>query len=356
MDTFRGPWKTRKKYMIRVIVVDDSSFMRKILTRMLERDNDIKVVETAANGEEAIEKIEKIRPDVVTMDIEMPVMNGIEALKKIMATNPLPVIVLSALSKEGADITMEALNLGACDFMTKDISDGPLGMASKEVELIGKVKDVAKRRIRFLTKRLELLKKPISITRDKRNKHAVLSIGASTGGPPALQHILTSFPQNFPVPVVIAQHMPKLFTQSFAQRLNSLSQIEVKEAEDKEPLRPGVALISPGDVHMGLKKNGKDVTVDLTKDAQYVYRPSVDHLMLSTAHIYDSSAIGVILTGMGNDGLVGLKELKRRNGLVIAQDEETCVVFGMPKAVINSNIADIVLPIEKISEEIIRVL
>jgi len=323
---------------------------------MLEKDKDIQVVETAANGEEAIEKIEKVKPDVITMDIEMPVMNGIEALKKIMATNPLPVIVLSALSKEGAEVTMEALNLGACDFMTKDLSEGPLGIASKEVELINKVKDVAKKRVKFLTRRLELIKKPIFINRDKRNKHAVLAIGASTGGPPALQHILTSFPQNFPVPVVIAQHMPKLFTQSFAQRLNSLSQIEIKEAEDKEPLRPGVALIAPGDVHMGLKKNGKDVTVDFIKDTQYAYRPSVDVLMLSTAQIYDSSAIGVILTGMGNDGLVGLKEIKKRNGFVIAQDEETCVVFGMPKAVINSNIADVVLPIDKISEEIIRAL
>ena len=342
--------------MIRVIVVDDSSFMRSILTRMLEKDKDIKVVETAANGEEAIDKIERVKPDVVTLDIEMPVMNGIEALTKIMATNPVPVIVLSALTREGAEVTMEALNLGACDFMTKDISDGPLGMASKEAELIGKVKDVAKRRFSFLVRRLELLKRPVLINRDKRSKHAVLSIGASTGGPPALQHILTSFPQNFPVPIVIAQHMPKLFTQSFARRLNGLSQIEVKEAEDKEPLRPGLALIAPGDVHMGLKKNGKDITVDFVKDAQYVYRPSVDHLMFSTAQIYDSSAIGVILTGMGNDGLVGLKELKRRNGFVIAQDEETCVVFGMPKAVINANIADVVLPIERISEEIIRVL
>jgi two-component system chemotaxis response regulator CheB len=342
--------------MIRVVVVDDSPFMRKILTRMLEKDPGIQVVETAANGEEAIEKIEKIRPDVVTLDIEMPVMNGIEALKKIMATNPLPVIVLSAISKEGADVTMEALNLGACDFMTKDMSDGLLGMASKENELISKVKDVAKKRVRFLTRRLELIKKPLLINRDRRTKHAILSIGASTGGPPALQHILTSFPQDFPVPVVIAQHMPKLFTQSFAQRLNSLSQIEIKEAEDREPLRPGVALIAPGDVHMGLKKNGKDVTVEFVKDTKYIYRPSVDLLMFSTAQIYDSSAIGVILTGMGNDGLVGLKELKRKNGLVIAQDEETCVVYGMPKAVVNANIADAVLPIDKISEEIIRVL
>lgn len=323
---------------------------------MLEKDRDIQVVETAANGLEAVEKIEKVKPDVVTMDIEMPVMNGIEALKKIMASNPLPVIVLSAITKEGADITMEALNLGACDFITKDMSDGPLGMSAKENELISKVKDVAKKKVRFLTRRLELIKRPISINRERRAKHEILAIGASTGGPPALQHILTSFPQNFPVPVVIAQHMPKLFTQSFTQRLNGLSQIEIKEAEDGEPLRPGVVLIAPGDVHMGLKKNGKDVTVEFIKDSKYIYRPSVDLLMFSTAQIYDSSAIGVILTGMGNDGLVGLKELKRRNGLVIAQDEETCVVFGMPKAVINANIADVVLPIEKISEEIIRVL
>jgi two-component system chemotaxis response regulator CheB len=356
MDIFIGPWKAKKEKMIRVVVVDDSSFMRKILTRMLEKDSDIQVVGTAANGEEAIETIEKVKPDVVTMDIEMPVMNGIDALKRIMATNPLPVIVLSAITKEGADVTMEALNLGACDFMTKDISDGVSGMAAKENELISKVKDVAKKRVRFLTRRLELIKRPVSINRERRTKHEVLSIGASTGGPPALQHILTSFPQNFPVPIVIAQHMPKLFTQSFAQRLNALSQIEIKEAEDREPLRPGVALIAPGDVHMGLKKNGKDVTVEFVKDTKYIYRPSVDLLMFSTAQIYDSSAIGVILTGMGNDGLVGLKELKRRNGIVIAQDEETCVVYGMPKAVINANIADAVLPIDKISGEIIRVL
>lgn len=342
--------------MIRVMVVDDSSFMRKILTRMLEKDQDIKVVETAANGQEAVEKVEKIRPDVVTMDIEMPVMNGIDALKKIMATNPLPVIVLSAITKEGADVTMEALNLGACDFITKDMSDGPLGISSKENELISKVKDVAKKRVRFLTRRLELIKKPISISRGLRTRHEILSIGASTGGPPALQHILTSFPENFPVPVVIAQHMPKIFTQSFAQRLNSLSQIEVKEAEDREPLRPGVALIAPGDVHMGLKKNGKEITVEFVKDTKYIYRPSVDLLMFSTAQVYDSRAIGVILTGMGNDGLVGLQELKKRNGMVIAQDEDTCVVFGMPKAVINAHIADVVLPIDKISEEIIRAL
>ncbi|OPY83747.1 MAG: Chemotaxis response regulator protein-glutamate methylesterase [Syntrophorhabdus sp. PtaU1.Bin153] len=342
--------------MIRVLVVDDSSFMRKTVTRMLQSDENIQVVGTAGNGEEAINKIEALKPDVVTMDIEMPVMNGIEALKHIMAKNPLPVIVLSGISKEGADVTMEALNLGACDFMTKELTGLSGGVAGKETELINKVKDVAKKKVKFLVRRLELAKRPVSLHGSKRTKHAILSIGASTGGPPALQHILTSLPEDFPIPVVVAQHMPKLFTQTFAQRLNSLTHITVKEAEDKEPLRPGVVLIAPGDTHMGLKKNGKDVTVEFVRDAGYVYRPSVDLLMITTARVYDERAIGVILTGMGNDGLAGLREVKERHGFVIAQDEETCVVYGMPKAVVNARIADVVVPIDKISEEIIRVL
>jgi two-component system, chemotaxis family, protein-glutamate methylesterase/glutaminase len=342
--------------MVRVLVVDDSAFMRRMVTRMLVKDCDIQVIDTASNGEEALEKIDRLKPDVVTMDIEMPVMNGIEALKHIMAKNPLPVIVLSALSKEGADVTMEALSLGACDFITKDMSDGSSGLASKEKEIVNKVKDVAKKKVRFLTRRLELIKRPTLINREKRSRHEIVSIGASTGGPPALQHILTSLPKDFPVPIVIAQHMPKLFTQTFAQRLDGLSQIKVKEAEDKEPLRPGVALIAPGDTHMSLKRNGREVTVEFNREIKYIYRPSVDLLMQTTAQVFDSSAIGVILTGMGNDGLAGLREVKQRNGFVIAQDEETCVVYGMPKAVVNANIADAVLPIDKISEEIARIL
>ncbi|NLW36331.1 protein-glutamate methylesterase/protein-glutamine glutaminase [Syntrophorhabdus aromaticivorans] len=342
--------------MIRVLVVDDSSFMRKIVTRMLESDKNIQVVGTAGNGEEAIEKTEVLKPDVVTMDIEMPVMNGIEALKHIMARNPLPVIVLSAISKEGADVTMEALNLGACDFMTKDLAGLSGGMAGKETELINKVKDVAKKKVKFLVQRLELARRPVSLYGNKRIKHAILSIGASTGGPPALEHILTGLPEDFPIPVVVAQHMPKLFTQAFAHRLNGLTHITVKEAEDKEPLRPGVVLIAPGDTHMGLKKNGKNVVVEFVRDAGYVYRPSVDFLMLTTARVYGAHAIGVILTGMGNDGLAGLREIKARRGFVIAQDEDTCVVYGMPKVVVNAHIADVVLPIDKISEEIVRVL
>ena len=342
--------------MIKVLVVDDSAFMRKALSRMLEKDESIKVAGTAANGMEAIEKIEVLKPDVVTMDIEMPVMNGIEALKRIMAKNPLPVIMFSSLTQEGADVTMEALNIGACDFVAKDFSNVSIHMQDRESELITKVKNVANMKVKFLLKRLELIRKPAPASPGKKVKHEILAIGASTGGPPVLQHILEGFPSDFPVPIIIAQHMPKLFTQSFAQRLDACSPIKVKEAEERELLKPGVALLVPGDTHAEVKRRGRDVIVEFVKDPKYIYRPSVDLLLQSTAVAYESRAVGVILTGMGNDGLEGMKELKRRKGFVIAQNEETCVVYGMPRAVVSAGLADLVLPVDKISEEIIRAL
>ncbi|MCX5813496.1 MAG: chemotaxis response regulator protein-glutamate methylesterase [Proteobacteria bacterium] len=348
--------------MIKVLVVDDSAFMRSAISRMLEKDDDIHVVGTAKNGQEAIEKVDELKPDVVTLDIEMPVMNGIEALKHIIAKHHLPVIMFSALTKEGAEITMEALHIGASDFITKDFSNVSLNISTKENELINKVKSVAMNKVMVLLKRLEQMRKPFVMNINNANKnnnhtkHKILAIGASTGGPPALQHILTRFPKDFPVPIIIAQHMPKLFTQSFAQRLNTASQIEVKEAENGEMLRPGIALIAPGDTHMGIKRRGNDVVVEFVNDSKYIFRPSVDLLMSSTANTYGSYSLGIILTGMGNDGLVGIKEIKSKNGYVIAQDEDTCVVYGMPRAVVNANMADAVLPIDKIPEEIIKIL
>jgi len=349
--------------MIKVLVVDDSAFMRSAISRMLEKDDDIHVVGTAKNGQEAIEKVDELKPDVVTLDIEMPVMNGIEALKHIIAKHRLPVIMFSALTKEGAEITMEALHIGASDFITKDFSNVSLNISTRENELINKVKSVAKNKVMILLKRLEQMRKPsvvnfnnVNYNANNHTRHKILAIGASTGGPPALQHILTKFPKDFPVPIIIAQHMPKLFTQSFAQRLNASSQIEVKEAENGEMLRPGTALVAPGDTHMGIKRRGNDVVVELVNDTKYIFRPSVDLLMSSTADAYGSHSLGIILTGMGNDGLVGIKEIKSKNGYVIAQDEDTCVVYGMPKAVVNANMADAVLPIDKIPAEIIKVL
>jgi len=347
--------------MIKVLVVDDSAFMRSAISRMLEKDPEIKVIGTAKNGKEAIERVEELKPDVITLDIEMPVMNGLEALKNIMAKHRLPVIMFSALTKEGAEITMEALHIGASDFITKDFSNVSLSISTRENELINKVKSVAKNKVMMLLKRLEQTRKTAAIDFNNVNynsgnhtRYKILAIGASTGGPPALQHIITRFPKDFPVPIIIAQHMPKLFTQSFAQRLNAASQIEVKEAENGEMLRPGTALVAPGDTHMGIKRRGNDVVVELVNDTKYVFRPSVDLLMSSTANVYGSHSFGIILTGMGNDGLVGIKEIKSKNGYVVAQDEDTCVVYGMPKAVVNANLADVVLPIDKIFDEIIK--
>jgi two-component system chemotaxis response regulator CheB len=256
---------------------------------------------------------------------------------------------------------MEALHIGASDFITKDFSNVSLNISTRENELINKVKSVATNKVMVLLKRLEQMRKPSVMSANHANnntnnhtRHKILAIGASTGGPPALQHILTRFPKDFPVPIIIAQHMPKLFTQSFAQRLNAASQIEVKEAENGEMLRPGTALVAPGDTHMGIKRRGNDVVVEFVNDTKYIFRPSVDLLMGSTANVYGSHSLGVILTGMGNDGLVGIREIKSKNGYVVAQDEDTCVVYGMPKAVVTANLADAVLPIDKIFDEITK--
>jgi two-component system chemotaxis response regulator CheB len=342
--------------MIKVLVVDDSLVMRKAISRMLSKDANIQVVGTANDGRDALEKIETLKPDVITMDVEMPVMDGLEALRQIMSKNPIPVIMMSALTKEGAEITMEALNLGACDYVTKDFANMASSLAAKEAELLAKIRNVAKNKVKFLLRKLDATKKPIVLDPDQKIKHEILSIGASTGGPPALQHILSKLPKDFPVPVIIAQHMPKLFTQSFSQRLDAISQLHVKEAEENERLVPGVALIAPGNTHVALRRKGKEVIVEFVNETQYIYRPSVDLLMSTTAAVYQEQSIGVILTGMGNDGLNGMKEIRSKNGYIIAQDEDTCVVYGMPKAVVTAKLADAILPIDKISEEIMRVL
>jgi two-component system, chemotaxis family, protein-glutamate methylesterase/glutaminase len=345
--------------MIKVLIVDDSRVMTRILSRILTKDPLIQVVGSALNGREAIERIPLLKPDVITLDVEMPVMDGIETLKHIMATDPIPVIMVSTLTKDHAAITMEALNMGACDFVTKDFANSLL--SDKETELVTKVKDVARKRVKLLLRSLLPPERTPIYTYDHNQKRSssrreIVSIGASTGGPPALQFILSHLPKTLPVPVVIAQHMPRLFTQSFAERLNNLSSLTVKEAEDKEELKTGVVLIAPGDCHMGLRRKGKQVYVELVQDGKYIYRPSVDLLMSTTASVYDGHAVGLILTGMGNDGASGMKEMKAKGAYIIAQDEETSVVYGMPKAVVSADLADAVLPIERIPEEMLKVL
>ena len=342
--------------MIRVLVVDDSPLMRRIISRMLGKDELVNVIGTAQDGEEALERIEELRPDVVTMDVEMPRMNGLEALKAIMARAPLPVIMLSASTREGADITLEALNMGACDFLPKDFSEGALHIGKIAEELTRKVKAVARRRAGSFVLSQRGSKQPLSFTSGSSSLRSIVAMGASTGGPPALQHILARLPMDFPVPIAIAQHMPKAFTQSFAERLNTTTQITVKEAENNESLTPGLALIAPGNAHMAVRRKGRQVIVELTDDQSHVYRPSVDLLFSSVAGVYGSKSIAVILTGMGTDGLSGAREIRKRNGYLIAQDEESSAVYGMPKAVVEARLTSSIVPVQKIAEEIVRAL
>ncbi len=349
--------------MVKVLIVDDSAFMRNALSNMLSSDPEIQVIGKARDGVEGIELVEKLRPDIVTMDVEMPRMDGITALKHIMEKNPVPVIMVSSLTVEGAKVTLDALDLGAVDFIPKNLSDLSINIVKIREILLDKIKQIAKKgivkkRVRPSTapvKHIEVPKSmPVRATGERRIN--LVSIGTSTGGPKALQEIIPKLPKDFPAPIVIAQHMPPNFTGPFAERLNQLSQITVKEAEEGEPLKNGVAYIAPGRGHMRVKRpRGIETVIAISENKEeFIYRPSVDALMSSVAEFFPGRALGVILTGMGNDGLKGLTALKKTGGRIFAQNEETCVVYGMPKAVVDAGIADKVLSIEEMAGEIIN--
>jgi two-component system chemotaxis response regulator CheB len=348
--------------MVKVLIVDDSAFMRNALSNMLSSDPEIKIVGTARDGLEALEKVASLNPDIVTMDVEMPRMDGITALKHIMEKNPVPVIMVSSLTVEGAKVTLDALDLGAVDFIPKNLSDLSINIVKIKEILIDKIKQIArkgtvKKRISplALPKAIEIPKSmPVRTTGERRVN--LVAIGTSTGGPKALQEIIPKLPKDFPTPIVIAQHMPPNFTGPFAERLNQLSQITVKEAEEGETLKNGVAYIAPGRGHMRMKRpRGIETVITISENKEeFIYRPSVDALMFSVAELFPGRALGVILTGMGNDGVKGLTALKKTGGRIFAQNEETCVVYGMPKAVVDAGIADKVLSIDEMAGEIIN--
>ncbi len=345
--------------MIKVLIVDDSAFMRNTLSGMISADPGISVVGTARNGLEAVEKVSALKPDVVTMDVEMPVMNGIEALKHIMARHPVPVLMVSSLTTEDAKVTLDALDLGAVDFVSKNLSDLSINIVKIKGILIEKIKAVA-RNGRVSGRRPPVPSKPLVMPRrgieTVHRKIGVVAIGTSTGGPRALQHILGRIPKDFPVPILIAQHMPAAFTGPFAERLNQLSAIEVKEAEHGEPVRKGVAFIAPGIGHMGVtRRKLTETLITISEDnGTYIYKPSVDMLMLSVVEYYSGQVLGVILTGLGSDGSKGMKEIKNKGGMTIAESRETCVVYGMPRAVVEAGIADKIAPLDEIAGEIIN--
>jgi two-component system chemotaxis response regulator CheB len=322
---------------------------------MLESDPEIKVLGTAKDGLEAVEKVAQLKPDLVTMDVEMPNLDGLSALKIIMEKTPVPVIMVSSTTTEGAKNTLEALEHGAVDFIPKNLDELTVNIVRIKQSLIEKVKAVANQGTPYRPR-------PPSTGTASRvtlssgasdRKIAIVAIGTSTGGPRALQDILPKLPANFPVPIVIAQHMPASFTKPFAERMDQLSQISVKEAEDREPIKPGMAYIAPGRGHMRLVRTRTgEIQIQISTTEDYIYRPSVDYLMFSVAEIYAGRSLGVILTGMGNDGLKGLTAMKKAGSRIYAQNEKSCVVYGMPKAVVEAGLADKILTIDDIAGEI----
>jgi two-component system, chemotaxis family, protein-glutamate methylesterase/glutaminase len=357
--------------IINVIVVDDSAFMRKSLSLMLESDPEIKVVATARDGRDGIEKIREFKPDLVTLDIEMPIMDGLTALGIIMKEMPVPVLMVSSLTTEGAKSTLDALSLGAVDFIPKELSYVSLDIVKIKEELIAKVKHIAlSKSLQFRLQRIRNSaagNAPIpspapsqsqgDIARLVPGNYKAVVIGVSTGGPFALLQMLPKIPKSFPVGIAIVQHMPPKFTKSMADRLCSLSQIEVREAEDNDVMRPGVALIAPGGQHMTFRKKGNEIAVSVSLEPlNTLYRPCADIMMTSAAEVYRSPLLGVIMTGMGKDGVEGLKLVKKFGGKVVAQNEETCVVYGMPKAAVTEGVADYVLPLDGIAQAVSRLV
>ena len=342
---------------IKVLVVDDSAFMRKSLSLLLESDPQIKVIDTAVDGLIAVEKAKTLNPDIITLDVEMPVMDGLTALEKIMKECPAPVIMVSSLTLEGAEVTLKALDLGAVDFISKEMSFVSVAITSIKDELISKVKSIYKSK--SVVSRLNRINFGESEVITNTNKgtyslpaisYKALAIGISTGGPISLQKIIPQFSEKIKIPIFIVQHMPPKFTASLAERLNSLSSLEVKEAVDGEIVRNGVVYIAPGGLHMIVRKDGQNniliKTTEIPKEV--LHKPSVDVMLESLQHVYGKNMLGIIMTGMGKDGLEGIKKLKCAGGSCIAQDEDSCVVFGMPKAVIDNGLADIVASLNDI--------
>lgn len=381
---------------IKVLVVDDSAFFRRRVTEILNEHPDLEVIGDAADGQAAIDQTAKLKPDVITMDIEMPVMDGITSVKKIMASTPTPIIMFSSLTHDGAKATLDALEAGALDFLPKKFEDIAKDKKEGTKLLQERVKALGGRRAfmrrttpppaakisreKPLTREeLNKTRKPLSpITTRNRptsnasssassgsavrkasgKKYKLLAVGTSTGGPVALQKVLTEFPANFNLPIILVQHMPAAFTPAFAVRLNSLCKINVKEAENGELLKPGTAYLAPGGKQMLIESRGSSAVLKIMDDdsARVTYKPSVDLSFGSAAKVYGGDVLGVILTGMGADGREGSRMLKQRGAKIWAQDEQSCVVYGMPQAVAVAGLSEQSISIDQMGASILKEL
>jgi len=363
---------------IKVLIVDDSAFMRKLIADFLSEEPRITVIGTARNGEDGIKKIKELKPDVVTLDVEMPVLNGISALKRIMEENPVPVIMLSSTTLEGADNTLHAMQIGAIDFIAKPSGSISLDLYKVKKELVDKVisassvkvkkilnlsnkgqstiipqRDYSKIESIFPEKQIQ---KSVAVGKWSSTKQKLILIGTSTGGPRALQHVITKLPKDINAAILIVQHMPPNFTKSLANRLDALSEITVKEAVHGELIKKGVAYIAPGGFHLKVKSVGRNIAVHLDQTEPINgHRPSVDVMFQSASNIDHYKKIAVVMTGMGSDGKNGLVALANQGEIkAIAESKETSIVFGMPKAAIATNYVDNIENVENIAETIMK--
>ncbi len=343
-----------KEKMVRVLVVDDSALMRKLIPQILERDTSIHVVGTAMDGAFALKKIEELQPHVITLDLEMPRMDGMETLKAVMRQFRLPVIVVSAHTTQGATATFKALSMGAFDFVAKPQDALSSHMDEIAAELIGKIKVAAQTRMPKSQPELPPTRrnKKTGVKRPPTRK--VVAIGISTGGPNALQYVLSQLPPDFPAAIVVVQHMPEGFTELFARRLDETCAIDVKEAQSGDLLLAGRALICPGDRHMKVRRMPLGDIVVLSEDQKVNgHRPSVDVLFRSVAQEFGRDSIALIMTGMGEDGADGIGDVKAAGGMTIAQDEESCVVYGMPKAAVERGNIVRVVPLDALANTLV---
>jgi len=345
---------------IKVLIVDDSALIRKMLTQIIDSQPDLCVVGAAADPLIAREMIRNLDPDVLTLDVEMPKMDGLDFLERLMRLRPMPVVMVSTLTERGSEFTLRALELGAVDFVCKPKFDIVAGMKDYAADITDKIRAAAVARIRqrlpIATPPRPVVLESISTMTARKGEYAdkLIIIGSSTGGTEAIREVLVRMPPDCPG-IVITQHMPKAFTRSFADRLNQLCSIRVKEAVHGEPILPGHAYIAPGDQHLAVRRNASRYLVELS-DGPVVnrHRPSVEVLFLSAARAVGVNAIGIMLTGMGKDGATAMMEMKRAGAFNIAQDEESCVVFGMPKEAIAAGGVDEVLPLTAITEHALR--
>ncbi len=352
---------------VRVLVVDDSRFFQRRIIELLESDARLQVIATAANGEEAVAKAMEQRPDVVTMVIEMPVMDGITAVRRIMRRRPMPILMFSSLTHEGAKATLDALEAGAMDFLPKSFEDIAKNPDEVRRLLCRRVRSLGLRSMQPAQPAVAAAgASPAPVTRPRAPDQApgrvarpaaldIVAIGASTGGPVALQKVLTELPGHFRWPLLLIQHMPSTFTGAFAERLNQQCSISIKEAADGDVLKPGLALLAPGGKQMVVESSRGVVRIRVTEsEPDQHYRPSVDVTFSSVANIYPGRALGVVLTGMGADGREGARLMKQGGASIWAQDEASCVIYGMPAAIAEAGLADCVLPLSQIGSALAK--